>query len=935
MIGEAGGPEGLDGESGGAGGSGGLLGAAGGLTRGPSVSPSTGRAARHLRANSGVIFWLLALLAVAFGHQFIPQSHWLLIHLLVLGAATNAIFVWSAHFSDAVLRSTPGRRADTGQDARLLVLNAGVAAVVGGIIGEYWPAVLAGGIAVGGAAIWHGWALTARMRRALPSRFRPTVRYYIVAAGMLPLGAAAGILLARHTDHDRLVMAHVAVNLLGWIGLAIAGTLVTLWPTILHARIADGAEKASIRALPILAGSVLVLAAAALLAPPPVAAIGVAGYLVGLVIAAIPLLRAARTRPPSTYAAYSMAAGIGWLLVSLVWLAVVLVTSPSWSAVVGPLALLAGPLLAGFAAQVLLGALSYLIPVVAGGGPVAVRAAAVELDRGAAVRVGLINAALAVWVLPVPSLVAVASSGLVLIGLAAFLPLLALAVRASLRARKSAATPTLQERRAAAAAVTAERSRRGRFAGPAIAAVAVVMLAVAIGAALDPAAVGASASSAPPAAAGVAPTGHTTTVAMTAKDYRFTPSHIQVPAGEHLVIVVTNTDTMVHDLVLDTGAASGRIDPGQTATVDVGIVGRGIAGWCSIVGHRQLGMVMQIDVTGAPASGAATPPATSPAAPDSPGMNGMPGMNGTATPGPGAASLLDFLAKPAADFKAHDAMLPPIGPGTVHHVTFTVRDIDTEVAPGVRQTLWTYSDAPSGGAMPGPTLHGRIGDTFVVHLVNDGDMGHGVDFHAGELAPDIPMRTINPGQSLDYTFTATRAGIWLYHCSTMPMTAHIANGMFGAVVIDPPDLAPVAEQYVLISSELYLGPQDGTVDMDKIDAKKPDAYVFNGFVNQYDADPLTAKAGHRIRIWVLDAGPNEPLDFHVVGAQFDTVFSEGAYLLKPGNAEGGGSQALALQPAQGGFVELTPPQPGNYPFISHIMTNAEHGEHGILHVTGP
>ena len=89
-------------------------------------------------------------------------------------------------------------------------------------------------------------------------------------------------------------------------------------------------------------------------------------------------------------------------------------------------------------------------------------------------------------------------------------------------------------------------------------------------------------------------------------------------------------------------------------------------------------------------------------------------------------------------------------------------------------------------------------------------MGHSIDFHAGSLAPDQPMRTIAArAAALRYTFTATRSGIWLYHCSTMPMSLHIANGMFGAVIIDPPELAPVDREYVLVQSELYLGPQGG------------------------------------------------------------------------------------------------------------------------------
>jgi nitrite reductase (NO-forming) len=233
-------------------------------------------------------------------------------------------------------------------------------------------------------------------------------------------------------------------------------------------------------------------------------------------------------------------------------------------------------------------------------------------------------------------------------------------------------------------------------------------------------------------------------------------------------------------------------------------------------------------------------------------------------------------------------------------------------------------------------LHGRVGDRFEITLVNDGTIGHSIDFHAGALAPDGPMRTIPPGESLTFGFTARKAGIWMYHCSSMPMSAHIANGMFGAVVIEPGDLAPVDRSYLLVQSEQYHGPQGGVVDMDKIQTERPDAVVFNGYPNQYDARQLPARVGERVRIWLLDAGPNRGTSFHVVGGQFDTVYAEGGYLLRPGQAAGqgdsGGSQALALAPAQAGFVELTFGEAGHYPFVSHVMVDAERGAHGVLEV---
>lgn len=274
-------------------------------------------------------------------------------------------------------------------------------------------------------------------------------------------------------------------------------------------------------------------------------------------------------------------------------------------------------------------------------------------------------------------------------------------------------------------------------------------------------------------------------------------------------------------------------------------------------------------------------------------------------------------------------MLPPAEEATEHHVTLVVTEEEREVAPGVTQTLWTF-----GGSVPGPALRGRVGDTFVVTLVNDGTIGHSIDFHAGALAPTEPMRTIEPGESLTYTFTATRSGIWMYHCSTMPMSLHIANGMFGAVVIDPPDLPPADREYLLVQSEMYLGPQGGIADADRIAAEHPDLVVLNGYPNQYDHAPLEARVGERVRIWVLDAGPSRASAFHVVGGQFDTVFREGAWLLNgPGAPPStGGAQALALQPAEGGFVELVFPEPGRYPLVSHVMVDAERGAHGFVEV---
>jgi nitrite reductase (NO-forming) len=148
------------------------------------------------------------------------------------------------------------------------------------------------------------------------------------------------------------------------------------------------------------------------------------------------------------------------------------------------------------------------------------------------------------------------------------------------------------------------------------------------------------------------PTGRTTRVDVTATSMRFTPGTVQVPAGNRLVIDLENTDsTSMHDLVLDSGADSGRLAPGRSAVLDVGVIGRDIEGWCSVVGHRQMGRIFHIHVTGLTKSEHDTGEGMA-------AIPGLPGMTGT-DPSGSAASNLDFAASPGVGFRTHDPSLPP------------------------------------------------------------------------------------------------------------------------------------------------------------------------------------------------------------------------------------------------------------------------------------
>ncbi|MEO8519505.1 MAG: hypothetical protein ABI438_09980 [Dermatophilaceae bacterium] len=411
------------------------------MTERQPVSALPNRTTWHLGANAPVAAWLGALLGVTLAQRYIPESPWLLVHLLLLGAVTNAIFIWSAHFTDALLRRRTTVGSRRWQTARLAALNAGVVTVVTGMVADEWVVTLVGSIVVGAAAAAHGVTLARQAHAALPSRFGATVRYYVCASLALPIGAGLGATLARdplEPLHVRLLVAHITLNLLGWVGLTVMGTLVTLWPTMLRTRIAEGAERVARQALPILATSVVVIVVGAVTGLQPLAAVGAAAYLCGILWAVRPLAQVARTKAPSAYGTWSVMAGVLWLVGSLVGLVAVLVGSSTWAQVSDRLGLLLVPLAAGFAAQVLLGALSFLVPVVLGGGPTIVRGTQARLDRGKALRAVLINVGLVFCVLPVPNVVRVIASVLVLGAFAAFLPLLITAVSYAVRARRDA-----------------------------------------------------------------------------------------------------------------------------------------------------------------------------------------------------------------------------------------------------------------------------------------------------------------------------------------------------------------------------------------------------------------------------------------------------------------------------------------------------------------
>lgn len=863
-----------------------------------------------------VIIWLTTAVIVAVIHPFFDSSRWLMVHLVALGGFTHSIMVWSVYFTNALLK-TPEVESRRTQNIRLILLQFGMLAVFIGVPTVLWWLTIIGAAIISGVILWHAAMLAYRLRIALPGRFRISVRYYIVAAAFLPVGALFGVLLARGLPgdwHGKLLVAHTMINLLGWVGLAILGTLVTLWPTMLRTKMPDGAERSSTRALPVLAIGPTLVVISPLLDLAWLGVVGVGLYLVGTGLVYRPIIQAARKKAPHSFPTLSASAALIWLPIALVTFAVKILTD-GWTTLAQSYGVLTVMFLVGFALQMLFGALSHLVPVVIGGGPRPLKAGIAEINRLGTWRVVTANIAIALCLLPVPSLVRVVLSVIALVALALTLVCILRAIFAMIRTKRAMQNADDDAR------PKPEPMPTPKVSSPqVIASVAVIALGATLGVGLDPTAAGlGSTTSTPAAEEQVEPTGQVTEVDVTAADMRFSPASVDVPVGNELVIHLTNTDdSEVHDLVLANGVNSGRLAPGESTTLEVGVISENLAGWCSIVGHRQMGMVFDINAIGASQAEAA----------EHDHGNDTAEASSTATD-------VDFLAPWPEDFHGYDPQLDPAPDITTHEYTFEVTEEAIEVSPGVEQIRWTFN-----GDSTGPTLRGKIGDTFRITLVNNGTMGHSIDFHASHLAPDEPMRTIAPGESLVYEFTADRAGVWMYHCGTAPMTAHIGAGMAGAVIIDPPELDPVDHEYIITQSELYLGEDGAAIDVAKAMAAESDAVMFNGYVNQYLDNPLQVAAGDRVRFWVLNNGPNKPLSFHIIGGQYDTVYKEGTYRLRDGRGpldpaeyDDGGAQALDLLPAQGGFVELDFPEAGHYTMVNHIMADAEHGAKGIIDVT--
>jgi nitrite reductase (NO-forming) len=378
---------------------------------------------------------------------------------------------------------------------------------------------------------------------------------------------------------------------------------------------------------------------------------------------------------------------------------------------------------------------------------------------------------------------------------------------------------------------------------------------------------------------------------------------LRVQEHEVVQIDLINDDGMEHDVVFpDFDAATERVAQKGASSVTVfraDQVGE-FSYFCSVPGHRQLGMEGKL-VVGAPPPAAPPPPVAS-------------------------------IARDPADLPGPLTSRAP----TVVRVDLEVVEVVGQLNEATTYPFWTFN-----GRVPGPFLRVRVGDTVEVYLKNrpSSRMIHSVDFHAvtgpggGAVLTQTP-----PGEERVFTFKALNPGLYVYHCATPMVAHHIANGMYGLILVEPEGgLPPVDREFYVMQGELYThrpfgqrGPQE--FSLEKLLNERPEYFVFNGAVDALtQLHPMRANVGETVRLFFGVGGPNYTSAFHVIGEIFDRVYQQASLTAAPLT-----DVQTTLVPAGGAaMVEFKVDVPGRYILVDHALARLERGLVGFLYVQGP
>jgi nitrite reductase (NO-forming) len=304
-----------------------------------------------------------------------------------------------------------------------------------------------------------------------------------------------------------------------------------------------------------------------------------------------------------------------------------------------------------------------------------------------------------------------------------------------------------------------------------------------------------------------------------------------------------------------------------------------------------------------------------------------------------AASAADETTLPALPPNLGRVPQPEVAPPvnrkkpTLVHVTLEAKPVTGLLADGIGYKYWTYN-----GTVPGPMIRVRQDDTveLTLHNASDSRVSHSIDLHA-VLGPGGGGKVTQtpPGATSIFQFKAMKPGVFIYHCGTPMIPYHLAHGLYGLVVVEPPGGWPkVDREFYVMQGDFYLNgdPTQGGVhemSVDKMVSEQPDFVVFNGSVGSLGKEhPLKAKVGERVRIFFGNAGPNDVSSFHVIGEIFDKVHPEGA-------SETWSNVQSTLVPAGGAtMVEFKTEVPGRYILVDHSLGRVQKGAAGFLDVEG-
>ena len=266
-------------------------------------------------------------------------------------------------------------------------------------------------------------------------------------------------------------------------------------------------------------------------------------------------------------------------------------------------------------------------------------------------------------------------------------------------------------------------------------------------------------------------------------------------------------------------------------------------------------------------------------------------------------------------------------------VTLTTHEVTAELADGTTYDFWTFDYT-----VPGPMVRAMVGDTIELTLVNppESKSGHNIDLHAvNGPGGGAAVTNVLPGESKTFTFKALNPGIFVYHCAYPPAQHHIAQGMYGAILIEPVGgLPPVDREFYVMQGDWYtlgaFGSQGHQVfNTEKALAEQPDYFTMNGHVNALTKIyPLHAEVGETVRVFFGVGGPNIGSNFHIIGEVFDKVFtgSPETFIVN--------EEAWYVPPGSVAAFEMYLDVPGEYLLVDHALYRTQKGAAGILNVTG-